>query len=387
MNRDGQDPIALAQQIAGLLASGTRRVVFAESCTGGLVSCLLAQVPGISQFLCGSAVTYRETTKAAWLGVSHDVLRDYSAVSLIVAEGMATAVLDNTPQADISLSVTGHLGPDAPPQQDGIVYVGSATRTRTPPGVFPLGVYEHRLKTTERIDRQQEAASLVLSHLEQILLPGSGSNIDQPPESLATGQAAVRIAGRWIIQDLQDPAHRRVPVLFPGSFNPLHPGHRGIYDAATLALGVRPQFEIAIQNVDKPRLPQSEILRRTCQFPTEHTLWLTQLPTFVEKARAFPGSTFLVGSDTITRIADRRYYAGNDTHRDSAIAEIADLGCRFLVYGRLMDGLFATLADLKLPPQLAKICQGVSADLFRSDVSSSEIRQAGDGDSTASESR
>ena len=58
---------AAAGRLASLLKVLDVRVAFAESCTAGLVAASLARTPGISQWLCGSAVVYRDATKAAWL--------------------------------------------------------------------------------------------------------------------------------------------------------------------------------------------------------------------------------------------------------------------------------------------------------------------------------
>jgi len=374
----GSQRSAICQRVADLLARTNRRVVFAESCTAGLVPALLAAIPGISQHLCGSAVTYREDTKSRWLGVPAEVLRDYSAVSLPVAERMAVEVLKNTPEADISLSVTGHLGPNAPDHQDGLIYVGSAARVdgAGPARVVPLGVYEHRLPSEDRGSRQYEAAEYVLSRLERILAePVVSRGTEAAPELDRLGTALVRVAGRWLRQDGTDPSRPRPAVLFPGAFHPLHRGHQEIADAAEAQLGVRPQFEIAIENVDKAPIAPAEIGRRAGQFPPQETLWLTRASTFLMKARLFPGTTFLVGADTIVRIAAVTYYDHDIGYRDRAIQEIAQLGCRFLVYGRLIAGRFTTLDDLELPGDLGKMCKGVPAEMFRQDIASTDLRR------------
>ena len=117
-----------AERLAGLLRQTNQRIVFAESCTGGLVSAALTRIAGISEFLCGSAVVYRLQTKSKWLGVSPDILEKPGPVSRAVAAAMAEGVLRKTPEAGIAASVTGHLGPDAPRNQDGLIYVAVALR-------------------------------------------------------------------------------------------------------------------------------------------------------------------------------------------------------------------------------------------------------------------
>jgi PncC family amidohydrolase len=152
-------------RIADLLAATKRRVVFAESCTAGLVAAWLARIPGISDYLCGSAVTYREATKTGWLGIPTAVLEQHTAVSEPVARLMACGVLVNTPEADIAAAVTGHLGPNAPPEQDGLAYVAVAVRSPDSKDVVTALASECRLVADDRLSRQREAAGRVLECL------------------------------------------------------------------------------------------------------------------------------------------------------------------------------------------------------------------------------
>jgi nicotinamide-nucleotide amidase len=125
MQQPLQQPV---QEVAGLLAQLELRLVLAESCTGGLVSACLARVPGISEYHCGSAVVYRLDTKTRWLAVEESMLIEIGPVSEPVARAMARGVLDHTPEAHLSASITGHLGPGAPEGQDGLVFVAVAWR-------------------------------------------------------------------------------------------------------------------------------------------------------------------------------------------------------------------------------------------------------------------
>lgn len=115
-----------ARQVARLLKQTNQKIVFAESCTGGLLSGSLTKIAGISEHHCGGVVTYRNETKAEYLGIPRKPLIDPGPVSRVVAEQMARRVLAMTPEATIAASVTGHLGPNAPPDLDGLVFVGIA---------------------------------------------------------------------------------------------------------------------------------------------------------------------------------------------------------------------------------------------------------------------
>ncbi len=163
-------------------------------------------------------------------------------------------------------------------------------------------------------------------------------------------------------------------IVFPGAFHPRHDGHRAMAAAAAEHLGRPVIHEISIVNVDKPPLDFFEIDTRLRQFAAGERVSLTRTPTFVEKAGLFPNSTFVVGADTIERIAEPKYYGGQPAAAEAAFRAIAAAGCRFLVFGRLTAGEFRTLADLNLPPALAAICRPVSEAQFRRDISSTELR-------------
>jgi nicotinamide-nucleotide amidase len=157
-----------ARRLASALARRRCKLVLAESCTAGLVSAALARVPGISQWHCGSAVVYREHTKQQWLGVSRNTLRRCSAVSAPVARQMALGVLRRTPEADLAAAITGHLGPEAPPQLDGVVFIALCCRRGSEPRL--VGVWRHVLEAAARLARQREAAAQVLRTVAEYLL-------------------------------------------------------------------------------------------------------------------------------------------------------------------------------------------------------------------------
>src|SRR5262245_51961792 len=93
---------AAARRVARLLKATNRKVVFAESCTGGLVSGALTAIPGISNYHCGGMVVYRNETKIAFLGIPKKLLDKVGPVSREVAALMAQNVLAKTPEAHIA---------------------------------------------------------------------------------------------------------------------------------------------------------------------------------------------------------------------------------------------------------------------------------------------
>ncbi|TWU38933.1 Nicotinamide-nucleotide amidohydrolase PncC [Novipirellula aureliae] len=149
-----------ATQLAELLEATKTTIVFAESCTAGLVSATLAAVPGISKWLCGSAVVYREATKVGWLGVDEEQLKRHSAVSAEVTTELAVGVLNRTPEAKLAVAVTGHLGPNAPSIQDGVIFIAVRRRDDSVQDVVST---RFQLSSVDRVDRQHEAADRVIA--------------------------------------------------------------------------------------------------------------------------------------------------------------------------------------------------------------------------------
>ena len=87
-----------------------KRIVVAESCTGGLVSGALTEIAGSSDVFQAGYVTYSNESKVAMLGVSLDVLETFGAVSVAVAWGMAQGALARS-GADVAVAITGIAGP------------------------------------------------------------------------------------------------------------------------------------------------------------------------------------------------------------------------------------------------------------------------------------
>lgn len=113
-------------QVAAELLSGLKlTLATAESCTGGLISQMLTNIPGISSVFMGGAVTYSNDAKEEYLGVRRDTLLQYGAVSRQTAAEMAAGVRSRL-KTDIGVAVTGIAGPDGgtPDKPVGLVYIG-----------------------------------------------------------------------------------------------------------------------------------------------------------------------------------------------------------------------------------------------------------------------
>jgi nicotinamide-nucleotide amidase len=119
----------LSARVAHKLRAAERRIVTAESCTGGWVAKALTDVPGSSQwFECGY-VTYSNTAKMRDLGVAGATLERFGAVSEQVVREMAEGAL-RVAHASVALAVSGIAGPDGgtPEKPVGTVWFCAAAR-------------------------------------------------------------------------------------------------------------------------------------------------------------------------------------------------------------------------------------------------------------------
>ena len=122
----------LEQQVIAALKARSLTLATAESCTGGLAAKRLTDVPGASAVFLGGVVSYTNGVKERALGVPHDMLEEYSAVSEPVARAMAEGVRRLT-CADLGLSVTGVAGPDKDDagHDVGTVYIALSAQNET----------------------------------------------------------------------------------------------------------------------------------------------------------------------------------------------------------------------------------------------------------------
>ncbi len=102
--------IAAATRVVEANRASGRRIVTAESCTGGLVAAALTEVPGCSDVVEGAFVTYSNDAKLGFLKLSSDVLDTFGAVSVATAWAMAQGAIRNS-DADVAVAITGIAGP------------------------------------------------------------------------------------------------------------------------------------------------------------------------------------------------------------------------------------------------------------------------------------
>jgi nicotinamide-nucleotide amidase len=108
--------VRAAEAVLAVAKQKKLTMVTAESCTSGLLACVLSEAPGAAEFLHGGFVTYTKENKTAALGVPGKLLEDKGAVCIEVASAMAEGALARSP-ADLAVAITGVAGPA--PDEDG----------------------------------------------------------------------------------------------------------------------------------------------------------------------------------------------------------------------------------------------------------------------------
>jgi hypothetical protein len=373
--------LATRRLIEGLHQAAPRFVLAATGGGTG-VAALLLSVPGGSRTVLEVVVPYHEHALTEFLG--H---QPASFCSALTSRAMARRARERArwlaPEREVAgVGCTASLRSDRPKRGDHRFHLAVETERET---------VTHSLTLTKEV-RDREAEEMVLDrvllnalaeafglpdHLEVPLLPGEEVVREKigaasPLRKLFAGEVSVlrvEIDGR-LRSDGERPK-----VLVPGSFNPLHAGHCRLAEVAARFVGAPAAFEVTVVNADKPPLAEEEVRRRLAPFTWLAPVWLTRVPTFVEKAELFPGAVFVIGADTAARIVQPRFYGDSEERMAEGLARIRALGCRFLVAGRFdKERGFVGLEELDLPAPFRDLFTGIPEQSFRLDLSSAELR-------------
>jgi nicotinamide mononucleotide (NMN) deamidase PncC len=357
--------------------ASSRQLVLALTGGGSGAIAALFQVPGASASMLEAVVPYASTAMEQWLG---GPIEQYCSEKTARAMAMrsfqrACELSGAGPHSLIGIGVTASLATNRRKRGAHRVHVAwqTAAATNVVTALFDNG-------DCARNEEEEFAARLILHAIAEACQVSVAPIVE--PAGIRLERRAIEAPKEWmelllgqrISVDLRAQGDRRPPrILFPGAFNPPHWGHEQMAAIAAARLGGPVTYELSITNVDKPPLDFLEIDDRLNQL-TGRPVFLTRAPTFLEKSALAPGCVFVVGADTLQRIADPRYYGNDPANRDAAIARIAERGCRFLVFGRFAGAHFATASAIEIPPTLRALCDEVSESDFRADVSSTELR-------------
>lgn len=359
-------------RVATLHASDWKGVFYI---TGGGIQLLtqLTSTPGASHTVLDARIPYsRQALDSMLVGQFEQAASEQTARALACRAYVDGANFGNH-QPRFGLGITAALDTNRPRRGTVRAYVALHTRNRTQVTTVLFDGINGRTK--------QEVYLTEVAWAK--LVWGLGLASDAYPDLDSRYQIATPELEKLLQSDRGHALGVESNTFLPGSFNPLHDGHRKMRAIGEATLGELVQYELCVRAVDKLPLDFLALEERRTQF-TAAEFVLSNLATFREKIQHYRKSkpiTFLVGVDTVIRIADPAYYqshanqSSSTVSRDRFFLELIESGTKFLVFGRTMKGRFQTLEDLNLPPQLRQVCLGVSEAEFRMDVASSAIRQ------------
>lgn len=195
-----------------------------------------------------------------------------------------------------------------------------------------------------------------ISHLHSELLENNSRIFVQTPDGVLQSMAQHRrnLANPWI-------------QIYPGSFNPLHSGHKNIWELIQTKTTVS-YFEISITNWDKPTLLIEELQQRLSQFTDFAPVIITNVSRFADKAGVlrpyFNSIKFHLGFDTFKKVLDH-----------NGIVGMQGMAAEFVIHERITKGKHETFDGLTKTKKPSNCFAGPSNRSVESlSTSSTQIR-------------
>ena len=379
---------AWQQLISALHGSGCKAALAITGGGSGAVGELL-RVPGGSRLLIEAQVPYDERALATFLGFAPaQACSSETAIAMAQSARARAARLAQAGADLVGLGATAALVSDRPRKGEHRFHIAFANAAGIAHCTCVLA--KGRRDRAHEEDLVSRAIILWLARACGIAAPSPRSLLDADEHHAETVCAETGVAAVDTVDQLLAGELDRVTVhpdgqmtlsapqpavLFPGSFNPLHEGHLLLAQIAEEVAQQPVSFELSVTNVDKPPLSAETVRRRLAQFAGASPVELTRAPTFVEKARLFPGTIFVVGADTAERLFGAKYYGDDEARMHDALEEIANSGGSFLVAVRIdTSGRVRALNDIPVPQRYGDLFTEIPEHRFRVDTSSSEIR-------------
>ena len=288
----------------------------AESCTGGLISDRITNVPGSSDYYVGGMIAYSIETKAEHLNIPLNIIEKYGVVSAPVAKWMVKGIREDF-HTTFGLSITGVTGPTGGTEKApiGTIFIGICNERRT-------WARRENLEGSRK-EIKREAAERSLKFFYEILLHSRPSRIVTTlPQRINLLKIAKKPTIILIRKASQGVSNRKGRLgIFSASFNPPTRAHLALIREAKERLGLDEILILLdLQPMDKKmegaNLEDRVImLKMLFQEDPKISIGLSNRGLFVEKIKPlrdlYPSPIefiFIVGFDTLLRIMDKKYY-------------------------------------------------------------------------------
>ncbi len=364
--------MSTAELLTKLLDRKVRLYLVATGAGAGIQN-ELWRVPGCSFFLVGSSFPYAPEQSAGFAGIRPEKYASEDFALDLAAAAYVRLDLEKDEEEPVALAVTASVASVKQHRGEHRAFIVCMTRTQIigMHVVLDKGVgAEQRIADGNTVDQDALHVLLVAMGLKEghacdSLEEKARERFFKNPLFSVTGE-------RWPDDHTSlDPCF----PLFPGAFNPPHEGHEAIADEVEEFGEVgEPIFTICSTPPHKSPLTVQEMLRRQKMLWHRNVLFTQNDPLFIDKARARPGTPFILGADTLLRMADPKW--GPDPK--AMFQEFMSLGTKFFVFGREINGTFVSAADAI---GMAYSMTGETLSIFhaiegRWDVSSTDLRQS-----------
>lgn len=364
------------------------RIVFVTAGAGSKALAWLQGVAGASRTLLEALVPYQEPAFIDFLGFRPEQYVSSETAGLLAGQAFRRAIFlgDRMPEGEqrpvIGLVCTATIATDRPKKGEHRAHIAYWQHDR----LARHSVYLDK-GARGRQEEEKVVSRIILNALSEayglsdsLPVPLLEKDVTEFCETDITAMATRLLAGQmpcFGIGPEGTVVDKPPRAILSGAFNPLHEGHLGLAGTAEKLLDTRVGFELAAVNADKPNLPLPVVLDRLAQFAGRETILASNAPTFVEKARLYPGTTFVVGFDTAERVLQTRFYNDSEREMKTALETIREQGCHFLVAGREdASGTFHEADSLVAGADFRDLFRPIPTALFRQDISSTEIRSS-----------
>jgi nicotinic acid mononucleotide adenylyltransferase len=353
---------ALAARLRG---AGVRVFVTATGAGAGIQE-VLWRVPGCSSFFIGAAFPYDAREIEGFLGFRPArFASEETAIDLAHASYLRALDVSHPETSAIGLGLTASVASTAAHRGDHRVHVAVTTSALTLGRTLVLAKGAGQQVRDVDGAAADELGLLALLHAAGVTgYPGLEDWTDRSRAQFFS-RPYWSADGR---RSLESELPKGAPI-FAGTFNPPHAGHLAIAstDRGQLVPAV---FAVCATPPHKEALPTGELLLRAKMLAGHDRLFTEGDPLYIDKARRFPGRTFLIGVDALVRMLDASW--GHEV--EPMLEEFERLGARFRVNGRVVEReyLSPSSAIEQVPARYRSLFEPVEG---RWDVSSSEVRE------------